>query len=69
MIEEDVNMARYHRYSTKSESDSLSEDDQQAAITRRRVQQLNAEIKIERPSESNYYSDKALRKAHKRRHR
>ena len=60
-------MARYRRYSSGSRFDSQSEDNEDA-ITRRRVQQLNEEIKIERPSERNYYSDKAMRKAHKRRH-
>lgn len=61
-------MAGYHRYSTKSQTDDVSDNDRREAITRRRIQQLNEEIKIERPSESNYYSDKAMRKAHKRRH-
>lgn len=60
-------MGYQKKYKRCRVSDRSSEDSD-AAITRRRVQQLNEEIKIERSSDSNYYSDKVIKKAH-RRHR
>lgn len=58
----------YHKQYKRYRISERSSEDSDAAITRRRVQQLNEEIKIERSSDSNYYSDKVIKKAH-RRHR
>lgn len=59
-------MARYHRYSsrTASEEPAAKEDE----ITKKRVEQLNSEIKIEEQSQQDYYAKKALRKARRRKH-
>ena len=58
-------MARYHRYSSGTASDQ--EIGKEDAITKKRVEQLNSEIKIEKPGDQDYYAKKALRKA--RRHK
>lgn len=60
----------YNRYNSQYKSDAAASDEScDDAIKRRRIQQLNDEIKIEQPNDSNYYSDKALRKAHRHRSR
>ena len=56
----------YHRQYKRSNISNRPSENNEAAITRRRVKQLNDEIKIERSSDSNYYSDKVIKKAHKR---
>ena len=58
-------MARYHRYTPGVASDH--ETEKEDAITKKRVEQLNSEIKIEKPGDQDYYAKKALRKA--RRHK
>lgn len=60
-------MSKYRRHSSGSKSEKESSDDN--AITRKRVQQFNSEIKIERASDDNYYSNTALKKAHRHRKR
>ena len=56
----------YHKQYKRSSISNRPSENNEAAITRRRVKQLNDEIKIERSSDSNYYSDKVIKKAHKR---
>jgi hypothetical protein len=56
----------YHKQYKRNRISDRPSENNEAAITRRRVQQLNDEIKIERTSDSNYYSDKVMKKAHKR---
>lgn len=58
-------MSRYHRYSSGTALDQ--ETEKEDAITKKRVEQLNSEIKIEKPGDQDYYAKKALRKA--RRHK
>ena len=58
-------MARYHRYSSNTASDHEAEKED--AIAKKRVEQLNSEIKIEKPDDQDYYAKRALRKA--RRHK
>lgn len=57
-------MARYHRYSPRTAESAAKEDE----ITKKRVEQLNSEIKIEEQTQQDYYAKKALRKARRRKH-
>lgn len=57
-------MARYHRYSSRTAESAAKEDE----ITKKRVEQLNSEIKIEDQTQQDYYAKKALRKARRRKH-
>lgn len=57
-------MARYHRYSSRTAEPAAKEDE----ITKKRVEQLNSEIKIEDQTQQDYYAKKALRKARRRKH-
>ena len=59
-------MARYHRYSSQTTPDHEAEKED--AITKKRVEQLNSEIKIEKPGDQDYYAKKALRKARRRKY-
>lgn len=56
----------YHKQYKRNSISNRPSENNEAAITRRRVKQLNDEIKIERSSDSNYYNDKVIKKAHKR---
>lgn len=57
---------RYHQYAKQGYSTSAS-GSSESSVTRKRVQQLQEEIKIENPSDENYYGDKLMRKMHRRR--
>lgn len=59
-------MARYHRYASDTVSNETEKED---AITKKRVEQLNSEIKIKKPDEQDYYAKKALKKARRHKYR
>lgn len=57
---------RYHRYSADEDKHSNQTKDD---ITRRRLEQLENELKIEEPESHNYYTDKIMYKAHHKRNK